>query len=64
MADKAGKYEAYLARQREHSRKYRKGHKAEVAAYFRRWYQNNKSKVATRRRKKRLQAQGIEGKAQ
>ena len=63
MADKAGKYEAYLARQREHSRKYRKAHKAEVAAYFRRWYQKNKSKVATRRRQKRIQAQGIENEA-
>jgi len=63
-SEKAAKYETYLARQREHSRKYRKAHKTEVAAYFRQWYQKNKAKVATRRRKKRLQAQGLENEAQ
>ena len=64
MADKAGKYEAYLARQREHSRKYRKAHKTEVAAYYRQWYKKNKSKIATMRRQNRLLAQGLENEAQ
>ena len=62
-SEKAAKYETYLARQREHSRKYRKAHRAEVAAYFRQWYQKNKAKVAIRRRQKRLQAQGLDNEA-
>ena len=63
-SEQAAKYQAYLARQREHSRKYRKTHKTEVAAYFRQWYQKNKAKVATMRRQKRLLAQGLENEAQ
>ena len=54
--DKSRKYDAYLARQREHSRNYRKAHRAERAAYYKLWYQKNKTKLATRRREKRVQA--------
>ncbi len=62
--DKSRKYDAYLARQRVHSRNYRKAHKAKVSAYYRAWYQKNKSMLAVRRREKRLQAQGLTNKAE
>ena len=62
-AQKIQKYDAYLTRQREHSRNYRQAHKAERAAYYKVWYQRNKAKVAARRRKKRLLAQGLENEA-
>jgi alpha-D-ribose 1-methylphosphonate 5-triphosphate diphosphatase PhnM len=60
----ADKYQAYLARQRGYSQKYRKAHKAERAAYFRKWYQKNKARVAARRRKKRIAVKAVAIKAQ
>ena len=51
---KEDKYDAYLARQRQYSRNYRKAHKAECAAYYKQWYQKNKAQIAAKRREQRL----------
>lgn len=44
------KYKALLARQKN----YRQAHKAEISAYYKAWYQRNRSVLSKRRRKKRL----------